>query len=195
MRFNRLLFTIVAGPIVTGCSLFYVVRPGRPGIPLAATISTFSSIDKGQEQAPRILPSETLLDQATLSVEPNRTCANVQLRQPVAFDLPATVLVMRCSNGPEKAEAVIVTEQESTLRDYPFTGEAPQLDVYGFGVGLTVPVGPREERIFRVAERSFAVCCPLTAGEVFKLTISGRFGRRGSSIRTDFLWRLQLPPE
>lgn len=179
-------------PLLTSCR-HHTVISGRPGVPLMQTAATYSYVNGTQENSPNGLPNDALLDQATIGVEPQRTCANVELRQPLGWDQPASMLRMRCSNGQDKTDGEVFNEQQQ-VRDYPFTQDPQTLHLYGFGLGISVPVGPPQERIFRVSQRSFTVCCPLTAGEVFKLSVAGHLGRPGlsPSVRTDFVWRLRM---
>jgi hypothetical protein len=104
------------------------------------------------------------------------------------------MLNARCANGDEKVRGAIVNPQ-SVNRDDPFTLDPLQVQLYGFGVGISIPVGPEWQRLFRVVERTFGVCCPLVAGDVFRLTLESRWGPGGAAnqMRTDFAWNLTPP--
>lgn len=178
-----------------GCRRRAAVVVGAPGVPYTPSISTYSWAGNRTESVPAGLPPSALVDQATLATYPYQTCASVVLRQPIAWDQPSSALSVRCANGEARVQAFVTSGDQVQYRDYPFYVDGPMLEFYGYGVGLAVPLGGPQERLFRVAERSFAVCCPLTAGDSFKLTMDGRWGTGPyGTLRTDFQWRLYPGP-
>ncbi|HEY0881774.1 MAG TPA: hypothetical protein VGD87_09595 [Archangium sp.] len=192
MRATALMVLLVV--VGSGCRRRVQVIDGSPGIPYTPSVSAYSWAGNRQETVPGGLPPNALLDEATIAVQPYQTCATVRLRQPIAWDQPASALALRCANGREKVQAFVAGPDQVEYRDYPFYVEGPMLEFYGYGMGLSVPLGGPQERLFRVAERTFPVCCPLTAGTVFKLTVDARWGMgQYSALRTDFQWQLSMP--
>lgn len=166
---------------------------GTPGVPLQARQTAYSQLGSSTESPPYGVAHEAILDEATLYVQPTQVCANVVLRQPLGFDEPISQLNLRCSaDGRYKERAFPQLEQPPTERDYPFQGPPPMVTVSGPHGAFSFPVGAAQPNLFRVVERSFQVCCPFTASNVFRLTIDGQ-SRYREYVRTDFAWRLVAP--
>lgn len=190
MRFLLLLVPLLA---FAGCHHHRraAASPGVPGVPLQARQAVYSTLGGNTESVPYAVPHDAILDEATLYVQADSVCANVILRQPMGFDEPLATLHMRCSaDGRYKERTGPQQEQPPTEQDYPFQGPPPTLRIRSRYGWADIPLGQATPHVFRVVERSFQVCCPFTASEVFRLTIDGQ-ARYDEYVRTDFVWRLR----
>lgn len=162
----------------------------QPGVPRMATQTTYSYVGGERETTPYAVPHDSIIDEATLFVQPNQTCVNVLLRQPLGFDEPLSQLAIRCSaDGRVKDNGWVAQEQPAVEQDYPFQGPPPMLRIRGPHGWANIPIGAAQENVFRVVQRSFQVCCPFGASKVFRLTLSSN-ARYGDYVRTDFGWKL-----
>lgn len=191
-RLSTVLVLVSLALLSSGCRRR--ARPDQayvqPGTPRVATQTTYSYVGGERESTPLGLPHESIVDEATLYVGPNQTCANVVLRQPLGFDEPSSQLAIRCSaDGRSKDNGWVSQEQPSGEQDYPFQGAPPMLKVRGPHGWVQFPIGAAQQNVFRVVQRSFQVCCPFGAQKVFRLTLSSN-ARFGDYVRTDFGWKL-----
>ncbi|MFO0597977.1 MAG: hypothetical protein U0228_21930 [Myxococcaceae bacterium] len=182
---------------LTGCHhhhreprVVVAVPVGQPGTPRQPTQTAYSEFGGQRESTPYGVGHEVILDEATLYPQPNQTCVNVVLRQPMGLDEPVSQLNIRCSADSRYKERASVTQEVPAVeRDYPFAGAAPVLRIRGPHGGLDLPLGAAVPNQFRVVERAFQLCCPFPATRVFRLTIDGQ-DRYNEYARTDFAWRL-----
>lgn len=160
-------------------------------MPRAARQTTWSSYAGNKEQVPRGVPRDALLDEATIFPQAGQTCVNLVLRQAEGFDTEPARLEARCNADGVKGRGQVTQELAAGARDYPFDGRPPMLRVRAAdGAWLNVPIGAVSEGLFRVIERPFQVCCPLTASRVFRLQLQGP-RRYSEALRTDFTWKLR----
>lgn len=163
---------------------------GMPGVPLQPRQAVYSTLGGNTESVPYGVPHEAILDEATLYPQAGSTCANVVLRQPMGFDEPLATLNMRCSaDGRYKERTSAQQENPPTEQEYPFQGPPPMLRIRSAYGWANIPLGEARANFFRVVERSFQVCCPFPASNVFRLTIDGQ-ARYEEYVRTDFVWHL-----
>lgn len=162
----------------------------QPGVPRQAHQTGYTDFGGQQELTPWGVPHEVVLDEATLYPQPNQTCANLVLRQPLGLDEPVTQLNLRCSaDSRYKERAAVTQEVPPAERDYAYSGTAPTLRIRGHHGAVDIPLGVAVPNQFRVVERAFQICCPFPATRVFRLTVDGN-NRYGEYGRLDFSWRL-----
>ncbi|MBL8913484.1 MAG: hypothetical protein JNM17_22485 [Archangium sp.] len=186
-RLSTVLVLVSLTLVSTGCR-----RRARPdqayaqtGVPRTATQTTYTYVGNERERTPGAIPTESLVDEATLYVSPQQTCANVRLRQPMGVDQPLDQLEVHCTADRTKNNGWVTQEQPAGEEAFPFEGAPPMLKVRGpHGGWMQVPIGASQDNVFRVVHRSFQVCCPMGASKVFKLSL------QTSAARTEFGWKL-----